>query len=119
NPQRTELLSALIADGAERREDIAAELRESHGVPLDGPYFAVLKLRLDLASGGRTVSDKDGELLQYAMLNIAGELLDKEWDHQAFYSQDREIAIVIQWNEARYGDSSVDKLGQLEMIGRS
>ncbi|MFD0674221.1 response regulator [Cohnella sp. GCM10027633] len=118
-PKRTELMNALLAEGTDRREAIAAELSEQHGIALAGPYFAVLKLRLDLASGGRHVSDKDGVLLQYAVLNIANELLDKEWDHQAFYSHDREIGIVIQWDEARYGDSSVDKINQLEMIGRS
>lgn len=119
NPKRTELLNELLAEGAERREAIASDLSERHGVSIAGPYFAVVKLRLDLESGGRRVSDKDGVLLQYAVLNIANELLDKEWDHQAFYTREREIGIVIQWDEARYGDSSVDKINQLEMIGRS
>ncbi|MDQ6420271.1 response regulator [Paenibacillus sp. LHD-117] len=118
-PVRTALLNRLLARDATDRETIVAELSRQHGVDLGGPYYAVIKVRLDLESGGRDISQKDGQLLQYAVLNIAGELLDKEWDHQSFYDADGTVCIVIQWDEARYGDSSVDKVNQLEMIGRS
>src|SRR5262249_36813471 len=38
---------------------------------------------------------------------------------EAFYTSDKEISIIIQWDDSRYGDSSVDNVNQLEMIGRS
>lgn len=119
DPDRTELLNRLLSPGATDREAVAMELSRAHRISLEGPYYAVIKLRLDFASGGREVGDKDVVLLQYATLNIVSELLDREWDHYAFYSPNREISIAIQWDEARYGDSSVDKINQLEMIGRS
>lgn len=119
NPKRTALLNRLLDEQADHRGDLVAELSNFHNIHLTGPYFAVIKLRLDLSSGGRDVASKDGKLLQYAVLNIANELLDREWDHQAFYSEGHEVGIVIQWDENRYGDSSVDKINQLEMIGRS
>ncbi|MFC5529878.1 response regulator [Cohnella yongneupensis] len=119
NQKRTELMNRLLAENTENRESIVSELSLLHNVSFAGPYYAIVKIRLDLASGGRHVTDKDGILLQYAVLNIANELLDREWDHQAFYSTEQEVSIVIQWDETRYGDSSVDKINQLEMIGRS
>lgn len=119
DPKRTALLNRLLSTDATDREAVVSELSRAHQVALDGPYFAVVKLRLDLASGGRPVADKDIAPLRYATLNIVSELLDREWDHHAFYSEDRDIGIVIQWDESRYGESSVDKINQLEMIGRS
>jgi two-component system, response regulator YesN len=85
------------------------------------PYFAVIKLRLNFSSDEkkRTMSEKDTVLLQYAALNIVKEMLDREWNHLSFYSPHQEISSIIQWDENQYGDSSVDKINQLEMIGRS
>jgi AraC-like DNA-binding protein len=85
------------------------------------PYFAVIKLRLNFSSDAkeRTITQKDAMLLQYAALNIVNEMLDREWNHLSFYSPDQEISSIIQWDESQYGDSSVDKINQLEMIGRS
>jgi two-component system response regulator YesN len=119
DPKRTELMNRLLNADVSDRERIVAELFDQYHLSLAGPYFAVIKIRLDLSSGGRALSNKDSVLLQYAVLNIANELLDREWDHHAFYSPDRDVSIVIQWDESRYGDSSVDKINQLEMIGRS
>lgn len=62
---------------------------------------------------------QDERLLHYAALNIASELLDQQWDHCIYEEGQQRIAILIQWNEAQYGESSVDKVNQLEMIGRS
>jgi len=118
-PVRMELLKSLLEPHTGNREAIIAELAKGHGIDLSGPYYAVIKARLDLESGGRTLTKKDDELLQYAVLNIAGELLGKEWDYQSFYDSGGTVCIIIQWTEAKYGDSSVDKVNQLEMIGRS
>lgn len=118
-PVRMALLKKLLEPRTAERDALIAELARQHGVELAGPYYAAIKIRLDLESGGRSLTNKDGELLQYAVLNIAGELLGKEWDYQSLYDSDGTVCIVIQWNEAKYGDSSVDKVNQLEMIGRS
>jgi len=118
-PERTALLSRLLASDTEDRASIVSELSQRHGTDMAGPYYAVIRLKLDFRSDGREVSDKDGTLLRYAALNIANELLDKQWDHQSFYGTDGAVCIVIQWDEERYGDSSIDKVNGLEMIGRS
>jgi len=117
-PGWTTLMNELLATNTEDREAIVTNLIRQHKIEMTGPYYAVIKINLNLESSGRVVSDKDGLLLQYAVLNIANELLDKEWDHQSFYTPELELCIVIQWNEERYGDSSIDKVNQLEMIGR-
>jgi two-component system response regulator YesN len=58
-------------------------------------------------------------LLHYAALNIVNELLDREWDNIAFYSNDQEISIIIQWDDQKYEQLSINKINQLDMIGRS
>lgn len=118
-PGRTALLNQLLAADTDERDIIVSELSRLHETDMKGPYFAVIKIKLDIAPGGGGVSDRDGLLLQYAVLNIANELLDKQWNQQSFYSPDGAICIAIQWDEERYGDSSVDKVNGLEMIGRS
>lgn len=42
---------------------------------------------------------RDRRLLCYAALNIAKELMDQEWNSTAFYAEDEEITIIIQWDE--------------------
>lgn len=118
-PGRTNLMNRLVETTGVDKDIILYELKENHQTYIKGPYYAFLKIKLELASNGRVVSEKDGMLLQYAVLNIVNELLDKEWEHQSFYSTDHTISILIQWDEERYGDSSIGKVNQLEMIGRS
>jgi AraC-like DNA-binding protein len=65
------------------------------------------------------ISAKDAVLLQYAALNIVNELMDMEWNHTAFYSNDQEISIIIQWDDKKYEDVSINKINLLDMIGRS
>ncbi|WP_123041599.1 response regulator [Cohnella candidum] len=86
---------------------------------LTGPYFAVLKIKLMTAQRESSLRNEDIRLLQYAALNIAEELLTPDWSHVAFYSPESEISVVVQWDEAAYGASGVDKINQLDMIGRS
>ncbi|MCR8659599.1 response regulator [Paenibacillus endoradicis] len=118
-PGSTMLLNRLLLKDTEDRSKIISELSQLHAIELKGPYYAVIKIKLNLESGGRIISEKDGLLLKYAVLNIANELLDMEWDYQSFYSPEHEICIVMQWTEERYGDTSIDKVNQLEMIARS
>ncbi|BBI34896.1 response regulator transcription factor [Cohnella abietis] len=120
-PQRTEILNRLLTEKDKIFTEQMYELEEINQVSLKGPYFTVIKIRLDFSSNSKaaTFADKDRLLLQYAALNIVNEVLDKKWDHHSFYSPHEEISIIIQWDETSYGDSSVDKINQLEMIGRS
>ncbi|MCC3376153.1 response regulator [Cohnella sp. REN36] len=117
-PQKMERLNRLLGAEGESPEPEASELA---ALGLHGPYFALIKVKLDLdsASASRRLQAGDEELMRYAALNIVSELLGKEWNHTAFYSPGREISILVEWDEAAYGDSSVDKINQLEMIGRS
>ncbi|WP_256760010.1 response regulator [Cohnella sp. WQ 127256] len=121
NPQRTELLNRLLGEGPSNLPSEMIMLEKQNQVHLHGPYFAMIKIRLDIHSDMKAIvyEEKDVTLLRYAVLNIVNELLDKEWDHYSFYSHDKEVSIIVQWDEERYGDSSVDKTNQLEMIGRS
>ncbi|WP_239617608.1 response regulator [Cohnella mopanensis] len=120
-PQRTEMLNRMLSEDPSGSTPDMAKLEQQNGISLRGPYFAMIKIRLDLSSSakGAVIEEKDAKLLQYAVLNIVNELLDKEWDHLSFYSSNLDVSMIIQWDEARYGDSSVDKINQLEMIGRS
>jgi two-component system response regulator YesN len=120
-PQRTEILNRLLTDNHADLSADMAELERQNLIKLQGPYFAVIKIRLDFSSNEKATGfeDKDKTLLQYAALNIVNEMLDRDWDHQSFYSPRQEVSIIVQWDESRYGDSSVDKINQLEMIGRS
>jgi YesN/AraC family two-component response regulator len=47
------------------------------------------------------------------------ELLDVKWNYDSFYSGPSEIGILMQWNEEEYADPSINKIHELEMIGRS
>lgn len=113
--ERNRLLNDLmICDGAEA-EEIAKELKLRHGLPLGGPYFAVIRTRLML----HDVADKDKKLLQYAALNIVSELLGQDWSHQAFYSQGCELCVLLDWSERAYEEMSANRIEQLEFVGRS
>jgi two-component system response regulator YesN len=120
-PQRTAILNRLLTNNEAGSAGDISLLEQQSEIRLKGPYYAVIKVLLDFSTDKQTrvIHDKDAVLLQYAALNIVNETLDQEWDHVSFYSQHQEISTIIQWDESRYGDSSVDKINQLEMIGRS
>lgn len=118
-PKRTELFNQLLSGKEETPAALSKLLYERYAVNLAGPYFAVIKLRLNLSVKDRQIPARDALLLQYAALNIANELLDKEWNHSAFYSPNQEISVILQWDESEFGESSVNKINQLDMIGRS
>jgi two-component system response regulator YesN len=119
-PQRTALLNRIFANLTDHTDSLAM-LTELYGIELSGPYFSMITINLNLKSidNDNPVQSKDAELLQYAVLNIVNELLDKVWNHIAFYSNDQEISIVIQWDEKKYEELSINKINQLDMIGRS
>ncbi|WP_410770810.1 response regulator [Fontibacillus sp. BL9] len=122
-PEQNERLKTLLMTSSPAGDDV--ELRElEYELGVRGPYFSVIKLSLDhrKASGearNPAYTDRDANLFRYAALNVAKELLYKEWNALACYSADREISILLQWNEAEYAELDVNKINQLEMIGRS
>jgi two-component system, response regulator YesN len=111
DPERNQWLNDLLTVGTQS----VSNYRAGFEADLIGPYYAVIRIRLLLTD----VSDKDMELFRYAALNIVNELLDHNWHHDAFYSGISEIGIVMQWSEEQYADSSINKIHELEMVGRS
>lgn len=128
-PERDQLLGCLAHADPQSLSVIIAELANRYHTIVSGPYFSILKLRLDSISKtnqerdgkmeGRSYTAQDELLLRYAALNIASELLDQQWDHCIYEENEQRITILVQWSEQQYGDSSVDKVNQLEMLGRS
>lgn len=118
-PERFACMNRLARAAKEQQEELLQELRQLHKRVIVGPYYAALQIKLDFSLGERDMSKQDQLLMQYAVLNISNELLDKEWNYEAFYSNNQTISILIQWDEVHYGDTSIDKVNQLEMIGRS
>ncbi|SFT07019.1 response regulator [Paenibacillus sp. BC26] len=110
SPKRMELLNKLLTDTTESEAlATAVLLKYEHATVLTGPYFSVLRVKLSRSS----------ELLQYAALNIAMELLDQAWNPVAFYSPEDEVSIIIQWDDKRFEDSGTSRINQLDMLGRS
>lgn len=87
---------------------------------LVGPYFAVIKMKLGLAEErSASFSSHDLNLIQYAALNIAKELLEQEPHTLVFYSPERDVNIILQWSEQEMEENASGKIHHLEMIGRS
>ncbi|GIO44256.1 response regulator [Paenibacillus apis] len=92
---------------------------------LTGPYFSLIKIKMDLSRRAEETAElleksrKDSGLFRYAALNVAKELLYQEWNAVVFYPADLEIGILLQWSEQEYAELDVNKISQLEMIGRS
>lgn len=118
-PRENELLNRLLSEEAGHESGNLETGGEYGELGLKGPYFAVMKMRLDLSSGSSSYTDRDRRLLRYASLNIVKELLDQEWDALLFYSPDDDIHAIIQWSEAANAETGENKLSQLEMAGRS
>ncbi|GAA0136828.1 hypothetical protein YSY43_36690 [Paenibacillus sp. YSY-4.3] len=121
-PEQSEGLKLLLAGPVSAAAGIALDkaVVQQGKLGLRGPYFAVMKLKLELAVKGDGVyTSQDRRLLEYAALNVAKELLYGEWNALSCCSAEREISIVLQWNEQEYAELDVNKINQLEMIGRS
>jgi two-component system, response regulator YesN len=114
DPGKNKALNELLTTAGSKLAKDVSTLTEKYGIMLHGPYFAVIRIQLLLPE----VSLKDKALFQYAALNIVSELLDQNWNHFAFCSGDSQICILLQWSEQQYADPAVNKIDQLEMIGR-
>ncbi len=113
--QRAALLKLLAAPPAGPAQGLA--LMEQAGIAASGPYFAMIRIRADFSGGDYTARDKD--LLAYAMMNISCELLEQEWEPIPCLLPGWEVGALIGWSEAKYDDTTVSKVNQLDMIGRS
>ncbi|MCE3202162.1 response regulator [Paenibacillus sonchi] len=119
-PEYSRLLNALIEEPDSVLGD-EQKLRKLDELKLQGPFFSVIKIKLPLPEedGEKKYTSRDRELLRYAALNIAKELLDQEWSTVAFYSPEEEITVVIQWDEKTYEESAGGQINRLDVLGRS
>jgi two-component system response regulator YesN len=118
-PQRMDTLNQLITNPSQLANCVSI-LQNQFNTHLKGPYFSLIKIKLTLSERikDKKLSDQDWSLLQYGALNIVSELLDEQWDHVAFYSPDQEISIIIQWDRKKMEENELNKIHQLDMIGR-
>lgn len=119
-PEYSKLLNSLLTETAVVL-GTDEELRKLDELKLQGPFFAVIKIKLPFPeeNPARKYSSRDHSLLRYAVLNIAKELLDQEWNSTAFYSPDEEITVIIQWDEKSYEESATGQVSRLDALGRS
>ncbi|OMD30543.1 DNA-binding response regulator [Paenibacillus odorifer] len=119
-PEYSKLLNELLNEPEGVLCD-AERLQKLDNLKLQGPYFSVLKIKVPLAGMNQEkhYTLRDRLLLCYAALNIAKELMDQEWNSTAFYAEDEEITIIIQWDEKSYEDSSASQINRLDILGRS
>jgi len=113
--RKSRFLNELLATPSMAAEYSRPPSETRYGVELSGPYYAVVRIHMRFPE----VSEKDESLLRYAALNIASELLDQESKCQSFYSRPDELCILFQWSEEDYADPTVNKINQLEILGRS
>ncbi|WP_326998690.1 helix-turn-helix transcriptional regulator [Cohnella kolymensis] len=113
--EQTELLNRLFGEPFTEEIGRAAAAADA---PLPGPYYAVIRIQLlDNVDGKRAA--KDTHLLQYGALNIVSEVLEGQWNSVNFYTGGTEISAILQWREEQYADDAVNKIDQLDMLGRS
>ncbi|MEK4508733.1 response regulator transcription factor [Paenibacillus sp. FSL K6-2524] len=121
HPEKNERLNRLLEDPftPTMSEDDLVGLLEELGIT--GCYFSLMRMKLgtQFEDRNKVITDRDNRLLRYAALNVAKELLHEDWNALAFYSAKGEINILIQWNEEEYAELDMNKINQLEMIGRS
>ncbi|MEC0168993.1 response regulator [Paenibacillus graminis] len=119
-PEYSKLLNSLIEEPASVLGE-EEKLRKLDELKLQGPFFSVIKIKLPPpeAAGEKKYTSRDRELLRYAALNIAKELLDQEWCTVAFYSPEEEITVIIQWDERTYEESAAGQINRLDVLGRS
>lgn len=117
------LAGSTLTGGKDGASDDADSSLKKWGIV--GPYFSLMKMKMNISrrtgeQGTPTdYKQNDSGLFRYAALNVAKELLYKEWNAVVFYPDDLEIGILLQWSEQEYAELDVNKISQLEMIGRS
>jgi YesN/AraC family two-component response regulator len=118
-PEYGERLNRLLSDLAEGDEE--QRFAEAERLGLTGPYFSVIKIKLVIPDDKQQSGDRDRNacLFRYAALNIVNELLHQEWRAASFYTESLEIALILQWSETEYAEPNLNKINQLEMLGRS
>ena len=121
-PAKNESLNRLLEDAnlSTLGEQDLHKIRQ--GLGLTGSYFSLMRMTLGMDAKKEdksAYSEKDAKLLRYAVLNVVKELLHEEWNFLAFYSPKNEINILIQWNDQEYAELDMNKINQLELLGRS
>lgn len=115
--EKIKVLNRLISEP----NTVGREGYNFHGIQLSGQYYAILKVMPERVFGMESLNqmDHDYKFDQYAIINIINELMEEHWSHIAFYSFDGGVNIIIQWDEEGYQDNRINKITQLELIGRA
>lgn len=85
---------------------------------LYGPYYAMIKIRYQQPSGSMNEQTlEDQYLLSYAVMNLAVELVHDQWNTITFETDECEINMIVQWDEASYLKGWNNKVRQLQQLG--
>lgn len=86
---------------------------------LQGPYYAMIKIQYQpLTSNQTSLTVEDQYLLNYAVMNLAVELVHNQWNSITFETDECEINMIIQWDENSYLQGWHHKIRQLNQLGQ-
>lgn len=86
---------------------------------LQGPYYAMIKIQYQpLTANQMTLTVEDQYLLNYAVMNLAVELVQNQWNSITFETDECEINMIIQWDETSYLQGWHHKIRQLNQLGQ-
>jgi len=117
-PEKNERISLLLIDSSTALKDHST-LKDIEELSLKGPYFSIIKINLNPESQDNEYIRKSGQWLQYAALNIVKERLEQDWNALSIYSSGNGLSIIFQWGEEDYQESTMNKIDQLDLLGRS
>ncbi|MFD2331628.1 response regulator [Cohnella sp. GCM10020058] len=102
--QENYLLNEVLDTPNLREEEVRAALDEAH-VSLEGPYYCLMRVQLDLNAGGNQQGAitklKDKNLFKFAAANVISETL-VDWSHLVIPQFGGELAVLLQLNEAEH-----------------
>jgi len=113
-PEETcnQLLNLLLERPHDDRAPELERLRSTYGVDPGGPYYSIIRVR----PKREWKSERDP--VAYAALNVVCETLEPR-KQVSFYGPERSIVSVVSWNEAEYADVRLDKIQELDIIGKT
>jgi two-component system, response regulator YesN len=105
---REKFLFSLIGDGGPKAELAARVSFLGLRLPVDASYWVMVVSVDDLAEVMASRSERDRQLLWYAVLNIYQELLDTHMQGYAFEHRIGEFVGVLQVTDPQGGDSATE-----------
>lgn len=86
---------------------------------LHGPYYAMIKIQYQpLTSNQVALTVADHYLLNYAVMNLAVELVHNQWNSVTFETDECEVNMIMQWDETSYLQGWHHKIRQLNQLGQ-